>query len=129
MIRVAKERGIVVVFALHNFAYDDASLFRGVDAVVVPSEFTRRWYRERFGLKCVVLPYAIDWQRVLVAGERSDTPHPGPLPQGAREYPQRSTLNARRYVTFVNPQPTKGLFVFARIAEQIARRRPDIPVL
>ena len=30
---------------------------------------------------------------------------------------------------FVNPQPTKGLFVFARIAEQLQRRRPDIPIL
>jgi glycosyltransferase involved in cell wall biosynthesis len=32
-------------------------------------------------------------------------------------------------VTFVNPVPAKGLYVFARIAEQIARRRPDIPML
>ena len=33
------------------------------------------------------------------------------------------------YLTFVNPHPVKGLFVFARIAEQIARRRPEIPIL
>lgn len=35
----------------------------------------------------------------------------------------------RQYVTFVNPQPHKGVFVFARIAEQLHRRRPDIPFL
>jgi glycosyltransferase involved in cell wall biosynthesis len=51
------------------------------------------------------LPYAIDLGRVSVA-ERSP-----------------------RYLTFVNPQATKGLYVVARIAEQLARRRPDIPVL
>jgi glycosyltransferase involved in cell wall biosynthesis len=34
-----------------------------------------------------------------------------------------------QYVTFVNPQATKGVFVFARIAEELARRRPDIPLL
>jgi len=32
-------------------------------------------------------------------------------------------------VTFVNPQPDKGVFVFARIAAELARRRPDIPLL
>lgn len=35
----------------------------------------------------------------------------------------------RRYVTFVNPQPAKGVFVFARIAQELGRRRPDIPLL
>ena len=34
-----------------------------------------------------------------------------------------------QYVTFVNPQPEKGVFVFARIAAELARRRPDIPLL
>ena len=33
------------------------------------------------------------------------------------------------YVTLVNPDPIKGLYVFARIAEQLACRRPDIPLL
>ncbi len=34
-----------------------------------------------------------------------------------------------RYVTFVNPQPEKGTTVFARIALELGRRRPDIPLL
>ncbi len=37
--------------------------------------------------------------------------------------------SGRRYVTLVNAQPHKGVFVFARIAEQLFRCRPDIPVL
>ena len=32
-------------------------------------------------------------------------------------------------MTFVNPEPRKGVHVFARIAEVLAGRRPDIPLL
>jgi glycosyltransferase involved in cell wall biosynthesis len=32
-------------------------------------------------------------------------------------------------VTFVNPAPHKGLFLFARLADMLGSRRPDIPVL
>ena len=34
-----------------------------------------------------------------------------------------------RFVTYVNPDPNKGVFVFARIATVLAQRRPDIPIL
>ena len=33
------------------------------------------------------------------------------------------------YVTFVNPRPEKGAAVFARIALELGRRRPEIPLL
>ncbi len=33
------------------------------------------------------------------------------------------------YVTFVNPQPEKGAAVFARIALELGRRRPEVPLL
>jgi glycosyltransferase involved in cell wall biosynthesis len=36
---------------------------------------------------------------------------------------------SRRHVTFVNPEPRKGIHVFARIAEVLSERRPDIPFL
>jgi glycosyltransferase involved in cell wall biosynthesis len=32
-------------------------------------------------------------------------------------------------VTFINPIAAKGVYVFARIARELARRRPDIPIL
>lgn len=32
-------------------------------------------------------------------------------------------------MTFINPQPAKGLTVFARIASELGRKRPDIPML
>ena len=34
-----------------------------------------------------------------------------------------------RYVTFVNPSLEKGVYVFARIADELGRKRPDIPLL
>jgi len=105
MIAESKRRGIPVVFGLHNFQYHDARVFRHVDYVVVPSEFSKQYYWDHLGLECQVLPYVIDFQRVKVD-------HPRP-----------------QYLTFVNPQPAKGVFLFARIAEQLARRRPDIPIL
>ncbi|MGO8745653.1 MAG: glycosyltransferase [Thermoguttaceae bacterium] len=105
LIDMAKRGGAAVVFGLHNFAYTDARAFRSVDKVVVPSEFSKQYYRERLGLECHVLPNVIDYQRV------------------------KPTERVPQYLTFVNPQPEKGLFVFARIAEQVSRRRPDIPML
>jgi glycosyltransferase involved in cell wall biosynthesis len=33
------------------------------------------------------------------------------------------------YVTFINPQPDKGVTVFAAIALELSRRRPEIPLL
>ena len=102
---LARRRDIPVVFGLHNLAYYDAWTFRHADYVIVPSEFSRQHYWEQLGLHCQVLPNVID---------------PGRVRPGEHK-PQ--------YLTFVNPQPAKGLYVFARIAEQIARRRPDIPML
>jgi hypothetical protein len=68
------KRPTPVVFWLHNFAYDDARCFEDVDRVIVPSEFSKQWYRERLGLQCRVLPYLIDWRRVCdrkeVIGDR-----------------------------------------------------------
>ena len=34
-----------------------------------------------------------------------------------------------KFVTLINPQPEKGVTVFARIALELSRRRPDIPFL
>ncbi len=105
IIDLAKRRDIPVVFALHNLAYTDVRTFRHVDYVIVPSVFSREHYWEHLGLHCNVLPNVIDPERVTARERRPE------------------------YVTFVNPQISKGGFVFARIAEQIARRRPDIPML
>jgi glycosyltransferase involved in cell wall biosynthesis len=38
-------------------------------------------------------------------------------------------LESRAFVTFVNPSLHKGLLVFARLADMLGSRRPDIPIL
>jgi glycosyltransferase involved in cell wall biosynthesis len=94
-----------------------------VDYVTVPSDFSRRHHWAKLGLACHTLPNVIDWERVEV-GQVANLPEIrqiGNLPHATGREP--------RYATFVNPQTTKGLFVFARIAEVLARRRPDIPLL
>ncbi len=105
VVRRAKQKGRAVVFGLHNFAYHDAALFRDIDAIWVPSRFAAEHYRSTLGLNCTVLPNVWDWSRV------------------------RCSEVQGRYVTFVNPQPQKGAAVFARIALELGRRRPDVPFL
>lgn len=101
----ARRSGIPVVFHLHNFAYADRVAFADAAAVLVPSEYARRFYARRLGLDAVALPYPVRAGRVVVTD-----PEP-------------------RYLTFVNPQPAKGAAVFARIAAELGRRRPDVPLL
>ena len=51
---------------------------------------------------------------------KTGSARPDPLPAEEQE---------RRYVTFINPQPIKGVYMFARIARELAARRPEIPLL
>jgi glycosyltransferase involved in cell wall biosynthesis len=105
-ILAARRRGIAVVFALHNSAYRDARLFEAVSAVLVPSKFCASYYRRALGIMSTAIPSPLDWSRI-----RCQRPSGG------------------EYVTFVNPQPYKGVYFFARIVRELASQRPDIPVL
>ena len=101
----ARAKGTAVVFHLHNFGYNDRRGFEDVDAIIFPSEYSRRLYARRVGIDGVVFPDPIQLDKVI-AENREPT-----------------------YVTFINPQPEKGAAVFARIAAELGRRRPDIPLL
>jgi glycosyltransferase involved in cell wall biosynthesis len=101
----ARIRGAAVVFALHNFSYWNREPFEGVDAVIVPSRFAASYYRRTLGIECRPLPNLVDFERIRVAAPE------------------------RRYVTFVNPSYEKGVYAFVRIADELGRRRPDIPLL
>ncbi len=106
IMEAARKRKIRIAFALHNFSYDKAKdLFAMVDAVLVPSRFAQAHYREALGLQSTAIPGPWNWHNVRC-----------------------SDFN-RRFVTFVNPQPHKGVFVFVRITTELARLRPDIPFL
>lgn len=101
----ARRKGVAVVFHLHNFGYDDRRAFADATAVLVPSEYSRRYYAAKLGLECVAIPYPLRPARAVAAD---------PEPQ---------------YLTFINPQPAKGVTVFARIALELGRRRPEVPLL
>ena len=125
--RLAKRHGAKVVFWLHNFAYTDRAAFAAADHVVVHAEFTRRYYREKLGLNCYRLPYIVHWKE---AEQRSEVGSRSSAAGFQADFvkPPCSQLPAS-YVTFINPQETKGVFVFARIARELALRRPAIPLL
>jgi glycosyltransferase involved in cell wall biosynthesis len=101
----ARAKGAAVVFHLHNFGYNDRRGFEDVDAIIFPSEYSRRYHARRVGIDGVVIADPIRLDKVI-ATDREPT-----------------------YVTFINPQPEKGAAVFARIAAELGHRRPDIPLL
>jgi glycosyltransferase involved in cell wall biosynthesis len=105
LMRQARGSGTPVVFHLHNFGYGDRRGFDDVSAILFPSEYSRRYYRHRVGLEGTAIRYPMRLDRAI-----AEEPDP-------------------RYVTLVNPQPEKGMTVFARIALELGRRRPDIPLL
>ena len=105
MMEAGKHRDIPIVFWLHNFSYWSPATFQFVDRAIVPSNFCRDWYWDHLGLDCCTLPNFMNWNRVQAHDRQA------------------------RYVTFVNPEPVKGGFVFAGIARELERRRPEIPLL
>ena len=89
-----------------------------MDGVIVPSEFLRALYRRRLGLESTVILSPVVRSRVVYEPDDAHGPRD---PGGAG--------TAARFLTFVNPQPAKGLFYFAGIVDALSRRRPDVPVL
>lgn len=101
----AHRAGAAVVFWLRNMAYNNSRFFRLTDGVLVPSTFSASLYQKTIGLSCTAIPSPLDWDRVNCGHVQ------------------------RRYLTFINPVPAKGVFLFAGIVRELAARRPDIPVL
>lgn len=103
--RRARASGIATVFMLHNLHYRDLGPFADVDRVCVPSRFAAAYYGKALGLRCQVLPN-------LVARDRVEVGEVEP-----------------RFASFVNPLFEKGVLAFARMAEGLGKRRPEIPLL
>ncbi len=101
----ARARGVTTALAIRGFGYYDARYFADVDHAFTCSRFLTGVYRDRIGLHSTPLEPPIDWSTVVAPAD------------------------SRAFVTFVHPSPHKGLFLFARLADMLGSRRPDIPIL
>lgn len=102
---LARARGVTTAFAVRGFGYYEARYFEHVDHAFTCSQFLTDVYREKVGLNSTPIEPPIDWSTVVAPTE------------------------SRAFVTFVHPAPHKGLLLFARLADMLGSRRPDIPVL
>ena len=103
--RDARRRGVTTAYAVRGYGYDRRAYFADVNHVFTCSAFLSGVYRDKIGLVSTPLEPPLDWSTVVAPDE------------------------SRAFVTFVNPSPHKGLFLFARLADMLGSRRPDIPVL
>ena len=102
---MARERGVTTVFTIRSFGYYERHYFEHVDHVFTCSQYLTDLYREKVGLLSTPIVPPIQWSHVLAPTE------------------------SRAFVTFVHPAPHKGLLLFARLADMLGSRRPDIPIL
>jgi glycosyltransferase involved in cell wall biosynthesis len=102
---LARRRGVTTAFAVRGFGYYETRFFEHVDHAFTCSQFLTDVYRAKVGLQSTPLEPPIDWSTVLAPEE------------------------SRAFVTFVHPAPHKGLLLFARLADMLGSRRPDIPIL
>ncbi len=103
--RRARQRGASIAFCVFNLGYLVPGFFREIHAVLTPSEFLARRYRDELGVESTPLPTPLDLEDVLA--------------------PEREPV----FVTMVNPSIEKGLYFFVRLADEIGRRFPEIAVL
>jgi glycosyltransferase involved in cell wall biosynthesis len=101
----ARRRGVTTAYAVRGFGYYDRKYFADVDHAFTCSRFLTDVYQREVGLISTPIEPPIDWASVVAPEE------------------------ARAFVTFVHPAPHKGLLLFARLADMLGSRRPDIPVL
>jgi glycosyltransferase involved in cell wall biosynthesis len=101
----ARRRGITTAFAVRGYGYCDPRYFQDVGHAFTCSRFLTDVYRDQVGLISTPLEPPIDWSTVVAPPD------------------------SRAFLTFVHPAPHKGLLLFARLADMLGSRRPDIPVL
>lgn len=102
---MARRRGVTTVFAVRGFGYYEQRYFEHADHVLTCSQYLTDLYREKVGLISTPIEPPIEWSKVIASTE------------------------SRAFVTFVHPAPHKGLLLFARLADMLGSRRPDIPIL
>jgi glycosyltransferase involved in cell wall biosynthesis len=104
-LRRAHRSGVTTSFAVRGYGYYEHRWYQHVDHVFTCSQFLTDLYRDKVGLISTPLEPPLEWEKILAPTE------------------------SRAFVTFVHPAPHKGLLLFARLADMLGSRRPDIPVL
>jgi glycosyltransferase involved in cell wall biosynthesis len=102
---LAATRRITTAFAVRGYGYYEARYFEHVNHVFTCSRHVTGVYQQKVGLTSTPLEPPIDWSTVVAPEE------------------------TRAFVTLVHPAPHKGLMLFARLADMLGSRRPDIPIL
>jgi Glycosyl transferases group 1 len=102
---MARRGGATTTFALHGLEPLERSRLEHVDHVFTGSQHVTDVHWERIGLVSTPIAPPIDWSEVVAPDDD------------------------RAFVTFVNPALRKGAALFARLADMLGSRRPDIPVL
>ena len=102
---MARARGVTTIFTLRGLGYYDRRYFDHVDHVFTTSRYVSDVHREKIGLVSTPIDSPIDWASVVAPAE------------------------TRAFVTFVHPSLHKGVALFARLADMLGARRPDIPLL
>lgn len=101
----ARARGVTTAYAVRGYGYYDARYFEHVDHAFTCSRFLTDLYREKIGLVSTPIEPPIEWSSVV------------------------APVESRAFVTFVHHAPHKGLWLFARLADMLGSRRPDIPIV
>jgi glycosyl transferase family 1 len=102
---MARRGGATTVFAIHDLQIFERQQFEHVDHVFTGSQYISDVQWERIGLVSTPIAPPIAWSDVLAPDHE------------------------RAFVTFVNPALHKGAALFARLADMLGSRRPDIPLL
>jgi len=103
--RRARLKGCRIVFRVANLGYLQRGFFDHIDAVLTPSQFLAARYRDAIGIESTPLPPPLDLEDVIAA--------------------ERDPI----FVTMINPSVEKGVFFFARLAEELGKRHPEIAIL
>jgi glycosyltransferase involved in cell wall biosynthesis len=100
-----RARNLTTIQFLHDLHHEEVTPARFVDETIAFSQFAADYYYDAFDMPCIVTSSPIEVDRVL------------------------ANINSHNYVTFVDPIPKNGVWFFARIVDELGRRRPDIPLL
>lgn len=111
---MARDKSRRFLFYLANAGFAEANMFAPADIVVCPSQFLADHYRHTLGLNPFVVRTVIKPQHGITAGA------------GTHHGPENQKFG---FITYVNPQPDKGLTLFLRLVRMAYRERPEFTFL